>query len=48
MARLRVLPPERRLFVLALMWTGTRVSEVLALTPASFQLDQRIDAGCVA
>src|ERR1019366_8134439 len=29
----------RALFILTLAWTGARVSEVLALTPASFQLD---------
>lgn len=38
------LDPDRALFVLTLAWTGARVSEVLALTPASFQ----IDAGVVA
>jgi integrase/recombinase XerD len=38
------LPPAESLFALTLAWTGARVSEVLALTPASFQ----IDAGVVA
>lgn len=38
------LPPERRLFALTLAWSGARVSEILALTPASFDLD----AGLVA
>jgi integrase/recombinase XerD len=31
--------PERALFALVLAWTGARISEVLALTPASFQID---------
>jgi integrase len=30
---------ERCLFALVLAWTGARVSEILALTPASFQID---------
>jgi integrase/recombinase XerD len=30
---------ERCLFALVLAWTGARISEVLALTPASFQID---------
>jgi len=38
------LPTDRALFALTLAWTGARVSEVLALTPASFQ----IAAGIVA
>jgi integrase/recombinase XerD len=38
------LAPDKRLFALTLAWTGARVSEVLALTPASFQ----IEAGIVA
>jgi len=33
------LDPEHSLFVLVLAWTGARVSEVLALTPRSFQLE---------
>lgn len=33
------LDPERSLFVQLLVWTGMRVSELLALTPASFQLE---------
>ena len=36
------LPPEKALFALTLAWTGARVSEVLALTPASFQVDQQL------
>jgi integrase len=31
-----------RLFVLTLMWTGTRISECLALTPSSFQLAEGV------
>jgi site-specific recombinase XerD len=42
--RLRHLPVKRRLLAFAIMWTGARVSEVLAITPSSFQ----IDAGLVA
>lgn len=42
--QLAALPPERRLFVLTLMWTGARVSEVLELTAAAIQ----IEAGVVA
>ena len=38
------LPSDQALFVLTLAWTGARVSEVLALTRTSFQ----IDAGVVA
>jgi integrase/recombinase XerD len=33
------LPTERALFCLTLAWTGARVSEVLALRPIDFQLD---------
>jgi integrase/recombinase XerD len=33
------LPTDRALFALTLAWTGARVSEVLALTPSSFQID---------
>jgi integrase/recombinase XerD len=33
------LQPERCLFALVLAWTGARVSEALALHPASFQLE---------
>jgi integrase/recombinase XerD len=38
------LPPSRALFALTLAWTGARVSEVLALTPASFHLDSGLVA----
>jgi integrase len=35
------LDPDKALFALTLAWTGARVSEVLALTPASFQIEGR-------
>src|SRR5207302_756023 len=38
------LEPDEALFALTLAWTGARVSEVLALVPASFQ----VDAGIIA
>jgi integrase/recombinase XerD len=38
LAAMEALPLERALFALTLAWTGGRVSEVLALTPASFQI----------
>jgi len=34
------LEPNEALFASTLAWTGARVSEVLALTPASFQVDE--------
>lgn len=33
------LPDERRLFIVTLAWSGARISEVLALTPTSFDLE---------
>lgn len=33
------LEPDQALFALTLAWSGARVSEVLALTPASFQIE---------
>lgn len=36
---LRHAPPRIRLFCLALMWSGCRVSELLALTPFAIDLD---------
>jgi integrase len=33
------LEPSKALFALVLAWTGARISEVLALTPSSFQID---------
>jgi integrase len=38
------LKPEEKLFVLTLAWTGARVSEVLALTPSSFQPEPAVVA----
>ena len=35
---------DQALFALMLVWTGARVSEVLALTPASFQIERGIVA----
>jgi integrase/recombinase XerD len=32
------LPPSERLFCLTLAWSGARISEILALTPASFDI----------
>jgi integrase len=43
-AALDVLTERERLFVLTLIWSGARISEVLALTPASFQLDEGLAA----
>ena len=42
LAEMAKLPPDRALFCLTLAWTGARVSEVLALTPSSFQLGQGV------
>jgi integrase len=44
LAAMRLLPPDRALFALTLAWTGARVSEVLALTPASFQIGRGVVA----
>lgn len=35
---------ERALFALLLAWTGGRISEILAVSPSSFQLDRNIVA----
>jgi integrase len=40
----RRLDASRALFALTLAWTGARLSEILALTPASFQIDQGVVA----
>jgi len=40
------LAEERALFALTLAWTGARVSEVLALTAASFQIESSVVALC--
>ena len=37
-----ILEPDRSLFIHLLVWTGMRVSELLALKPASFQLESGI------
>ena len=42
LAQFETLSPEKCLFGLLLAWTGARVSEVLALTPNSFQVDAGI------
>jgi integrase/recombinase XerD len=39
LAAIDVLEPGHALFAFTLAWTGGRVSEVLALTPASFQIE---------
>jgi integrase/recombinase XerD len=39
LAAMAALPPDKALFALTLAWTGGRVSEILALTPASFQTE---------
>ncbi|MHB8267420.1 tyrosine-type recombinase/integrase [Bradyrhizobium sp.] len=39
LAATSTLPEDRALFVQVLAWTGARVSEVLALTPRSFQIE---------
>jgi len=39
LAEMAKLPTDRALFALTLAWTGARVSEVLALTAASFQIE---------
>ena len=44
LAAMRTLPPSRALFALTLAWTGARVSEVLALTPPSFQVERGVVA----
>lgn len=42
LAAMSGLDPERSLFALVLAWTGARVSEVLALTASSFQVETGI------
>jgi integrase/recombinase XerD len=44
LAEMAKLPTDRALFCLTLAWTGARVSEVLALTPSSFQIERGIVA----
>jgi integrase/recombinase XerD len=42
LAAMEDLRPEQALFALTLAWTGARVTEVLKLTPASFQVECNI------
>jgi integrase len=42
LAEMEKLPGPQALFALTLAWTGARVSEVLALTPSSFQVERII------
>jgi integrase/recombinase XerD len=44
LAAIEFLEPDQALFALTLAWTGARVSEVLALTPSSFQVERGIVA----
>jgi hypothetical protein len=44
LAEMTTLEPPQALFALTLAWTGARPSEVLALTPSSFQVEGRIVA----
>lgn len=44
LAAMQFLEPGQALFALTLAWTGGRVSEVLALMPASFQIEHGIVA----
>ncbi|MBJ7532941.1 site-specific integrase [Rhodomicrobium vannielii ATCC 17100] len=44
LAAMTRLDPRHALFALTLAWTGARVSEVLALTASSFQVDQGVVA----
>jgi integrase/recombinase XerD len=44
LAQLASLPREERLFVRVLIWSGARISEVLAVTPECFQLEVRVMA----
>jgi integrase/recombinase XerD len=50
LAEMARLPKDQALFALTLAWTGARISEVLALTPISFQIPVsfKIDGGIVA
>ena len=44
LAEMAKLPPSQALFALTLAWSGGRVSEILALTAASFQIESGIVA----
>ena len=39
LSQLALLPTPERLFVLVLIWTGARISEVLSVTPQCFQFE---------
>ncbi|MBO9499554.1 MAG: site-specific integrase [Novosphingobium sp.] len=41
-AAIERLEPRKALFLLMLSWTGGRVSEILAVTPMSFQVEQSV------
>ena len=42
LAAINQLDPRHALFALVLAWTGARISEVLALTPGSFQIESGV------
>jgi integrase/recombinase XerD len=44
LAAIEFLEPDQALFASTLAWTGARVSEVLALTPSSFQVERGVVA----
>jgi integrase/recombinase XerD len=44
LAAIEFLEPRQALFALTLAWTGARVSEILVLTPSSFQVERDIVA----
>ncbi len=44
LAAMAKLPPDRALFALTLAWSGGRVSEILALNAASFQIEHGVVA----
>lgn len=44
LTKLRTLPQSEQLLILTIAWSGARVSEVLALTPSSFQLPTSVVA----
>jgi integrase/recombinase XerD len=44
LAAIEFLEPGQALFALTLAWTGARVSEVLGLTPSSFQVERSVVA----
>jgi integrase len=44
LAAIEFLEPDQALFALTLAWTGARVSEVLALSPSSFQVERGVVA----